>query len=70
MSRRPLTVKPNNMKYGEIAGVGKKISRLVMGVDHPRTEPYAAALFDDFVERGATAWIPRTFTVAVRRRKC
>ena len=56
MSRRPLTVKPNNMKYGEIAGVDKKISRLVMGVDHPKTEPYAAVLFDDFIERGGNCF--------------
>jgi predicted dehydrogenase/aryl-alcohol dehydrogenase-like predicted oxidoreductase len=55
-SRRPLTVKPNNMKYGEIAGVDKKISRLVMGVDHPKTVPYAAVLFDDFIERGGNCF--------------
>ncbi|HHN46608.1 MAG TPA: aldo/keto reductase, partial [Planctomycetes bacterium] len=56
ITRRPLTVKKNNMKYGELEGVGKKISRLVMGVDHPRTVPYAAVLFDDFIERGGNCF--------------
>ncbi|MBN1808985.1 MAG: aldo/keto reductase [Planctomycetes bacterium] len=44
------------MKYGKIPGVGKKISRVLMGVDHPRTVPYAAALFDDFIECGGNAF--------------
>jgi predicted dehydrogenase/aryl-alcohol dehydrogenase-like predicted oxidoreductase len=60
--RRPLAVSPkNNMKYGRIAGLEKKVSRLVMGCDNQFNLPHAAAMFDDFFERGGnvfdTAWI-------------
>lgn len=44
------------MRYGEVAGVGKPISRLVMGVDNQRTMPHAAVMFDDFFERGGTCF--------------
>lgn len=50
-----------NMRYGQVPGLDKPVARLVMGVDHPETLPYAAALFDDYVERGGnafdTAWV-------------
>ncbi len=46
----------NNMKYGELPGVEKKVSRLVMGVDNQRAVPHAAAMFDDFFERGGNAF--------------
>jgi len=46
----------SNMKYGEISGVGKKVSRLVMGVDNQRAMPHAAAMFDDFFERGGNVF--------------
>jgi aryl-alcohol dehydrogenase-like predicted oxidoreductase/predicted dehydrogenase len=57
-----LAVRPGEvMKYGELPGVEKKISRLVMGVDNQREFPHAAAMFDDFFERGGncfdTAWV-------------
>lgn len=60
--KRALVVSPKSvMKYGSIAGVDKKISRLVMGCDNQSTFPHAAAMFDDFLERGGntfdTAWI-------------
>ena len=60
--RRPLAVRPDApMTYGRVAGVEKKISRLVMGVDNQRTMPLAAVMFDDFFERGGnafdTAWV-------------
>jgi aryl-alcohol dehydrogenase-like predicted oxidoreductase len=49
------------MKYGTIAGVNKKLSRLVMGCDNQTNFPHAAAMFDDFYSRGGTtfdtAWI-------------
>ncbi len=49
------------MKYGELPGVEKKISRLVMGVDNQKDPVHAAAMFDDYFERGGncfdTAWI-------------
>ncbi|RIX28479.1 aldo/keto reductase [Amnibacterium setariae] len=62
VSRRPLRVEPDNpMRYGEIPGVGKRMSRLVLGVDNQPDLAHASALFDHFVERGGnafdTAWI-------------
>jgi aryl-alcohol dehydrogenase-like predicted oxidoreductase len=44
------------MTYGEIAGVGKPLSRVVFGVDNQATMPHAAVMFDDFVERGGTVF--------------
>lgn len=44
------------MTYGRVAGVDKQISRLVMGVDNQQTLTHAAAIFDDFVERGGTTF--------------
>ncbi len=62
VDRRPLAVHPaNNMKYGNIAGLEKRVSRLVMGVDNQSNLPQAAVMFDDFFERGGnafdTAWV-------------
>ena len=57
VSGRPLAVRPEQaMPSGEIPGVGKPISRLVMGVDNQRTMPHAAVMFDDFFERGGTCF--------------
>lgn len=54
---RPLAVQaPNRMRYGSIEGVGKPVSRLVMGVDNQRTWPHAAVMLDDFFERGGTCF--------------
>ncbi|WP_020389366.1 aldo/keto reductase [Kribbella catacumbae] len=44
------------MTYGEVPGLGKQVSRLVMGVDNQETLTHAAAMFDDFVERGGTTF--------------
>ncbi len=44
------------MKYGEIRGLDKKVSRIFMGVDNQQTFPHAAVMFDDFVERGGNAF--------------
>lgn len=44
------------MRYGEIPGVGKPVSRLVMGVDNQITLPHATVMFDDFFERGGTTF--------------
>ncbi|MGH2558584.1 MAG: aldo/keto reductase [Thermomicrobiales bacterium] len=53
----PLARRPDHaMRYGEVAGVGKPISRLVLGVDNQRTMPHAAVMFDDFCERGGTCF--------------
>jgi predicted dehydrogenase/aryl-alcohol dehydrogenase-like predicted oxidoreductase len=55
--RRPLAVTPqNNMKYGQIAGVSKPVSRLVMGVDNHTFPPSCAVVWDDFFERGGNCW--------------
>jgi len=57
VAKRPLTVRPrHNMKYGEIPAVGKKISRLFMGVDNQTTIAHATVMFDDFLERGGNAF--------------
>lgn len=54
---RPLARRDDhNMRYGRIPGLDKPVSRLVMGVDHPASMPYAAILFDDFFERGGTCF--------------
>lgn len=44
------------MKYGHVAGIDKPISRLVMGCDNQRTFSHAAAMFDDYWERGGNAF--------------
>jgi predicted dehydrogenase/aryl-alcohol dehydrogenase-like predicted oxidoreductase len=54
--RGPLKVNPNNMLYGQIPNLSKKVSRLVMGCDNQRTMPHAAVMFDDFYERGGTCF--------------
>lgn len=55
--KRPLTVRAGTrMKYGQIAGVEKPISRLVMGVDNQVTWPHTAVMLDDFFERGGNCF--------------
>ncbi|HEU4945584.1 MAG TPA: aldo/keto reductase [Kribbella sp.] len=44
------------MTYGAVPGLDKQVSRLVMGVDNQQTLTHAATMFDDFVERGGTAF--------------
>lgn len=57
VTRRPLTVRPESvMKYGQIEGVSKPISRLVMGADNQRNLSYASVMFDDFFERGGNCF--------------
>jgi len=56
-SRRPLERGDDTiMPYGTIAGVGKKVSRLVMGCDNQMTLGHASVMFDDFYERGGNAF--------------
>ena len=62
VSGRPLRVEPGvAMQYGEIPGVGKRMSRLVMGCDNQPDLAHASAIFDHFVEQGGnafdTAWL-------------
>jgi predicted dehydrogenase/aryl-alcohol dehydrogenase-like predicted oxidoreductase len=55
--RRPLARRSDHqMRYAEIPGVGKPVSRLVMGVDNQTNLPHATVMFDDFVERGGTTF--------------
>jgi len=57
VSGRPLAVQPDApMTYGEIPGVGKRLSRLVMGVDNQPDLAHASALFDLFVEQGGNVF--------------
>ena len=57
VSGRPLAVGPAaSMPYGEIPGVGKRMSRLVMGCDNQPDLAHASALFDHFVEHGGNAF--------------
>lgn len=61
VSGETLSVKPNSMKYLEIPGVGKKMSRIVMGCDNQRTLAHMTIMNDDFFEKGGnafdTAWL-------------
>lgn len=57
VSGRPLAAEPGApMRYGEIPGLGKRMSRLVMGCDNQPDLAHAAALFDHFVTQGGTAF--------------
>ncbi|OIH93122.1 MULTISPECIES: aldo/keto reductase [unclassified Curtobacterium] len=63
VSGRPLTVAAhepdragNPMRYGEVPGVGKQLSRLVMGVDNQPDLAHASAIFDLFVEQGGNVF--------------
>ncbi|WP_112237034.1 aldo/keto reductase [Kribbella monticola] len=54
---RPLAKRADApMTYGEVPGLAKPVSRLVMGVDNQPTLPHAAMIFDDFFERGGTTF--------------
>jgi len=62
IARRPLRRRESApMTYAPISGVAIPISRLVMGCDNQPTMPHAAAMWDDFFERGGntfdTAWL-------------
>lgn len=57
VSGRPLSVASDTpMLFGEIPGVGKRMSRLVIGVDNQPDLAHASAIFDAFVEQGGTAF--------------
>ncbi|QNE17608.1 oxidoreductase [Kribbella qitaiheensis] len=54
---RPLAKRADApMTYGQVPGLAKPVSRLVMGVDNQPTLPHAAMIFDDFFERGGTTF--------------
>lgn len=55
--RRPLRRRTEGLiPAGAIAGLAKPVSRLVMGCDNQTTLPHAAAMWDDFFERGGNAF--------------
>ncbi|GAA2752827.1 aldo/keto reductase [Amnibacterium kyonggiense] len=57
VSGKPLTVAADApMRYGEIPGLGKRMSRLVLGVDNQPDLAHASAIFDHFMERGGNAF--------------
>ncbi|WP_423920895.1 aldo/keto reductase [Frigoribacterium sp. 2-23] len=57
VSGRPLSVASDApMIYGEIPGVGKRVSRLVMGVDNQPDLAHASAMFDHFIEQGGNTF--------------
>ena len=57
VSRRPLVKKPAaSVGYARISGCDLDISRVVLGCDNQRTMPHAAAILDDFFERGGNAF--------------
>src|SRR5690606_213874 len=44
------------MIYGQVPGVSKKVSRLVMGVDNQPHMAHGAVMFDDFFELGGNTF--------------
>ena len=55
--RRPLARRPGQrMQYGKVPGVGKPISRLVMGVDNQKQMAHTAVMFDDYFEQGGNSF--------------
>ncbi|MCC6239211.1 MAG: aldo/keto reductase [Phycisphaerales bacterium] len=54
---QPLNVAPqNNMRYGQVPHLEKRISRLIMGCDNQPSLPHAAVMFDDWFERGGNTF--------------
>ncbi|EFH82207.1 aldo/keto reductase [Ktedonobacter racemifer] len=57
VSQRPLRVRSDaSMKYGNLPGVEKPVSRLVMGVDNQTEWPHASVMLDDYFERGGNCF--------------
>ncbi|HUX50343.1 MAG TPA: aldo/keto reductase [Spirochaetia bacterium] len=44
------------MKYGTIPGLGKQVSKMIMGCDNQRSFAHGAAMWDDWYERGGNAF--------------
>lgn len=56
-TRRPLAKRADApMRYGRVDGIALPVARLLMGCDNQRTMPHAAAMWDDYVERGGNAF--------------
>ena len=53
IARRPLKKRPDApMIYAEVPGIKLPVARFVMGCDNQKTMPHAAAMWDDYFERG------------------
>lgn len=53
---RPLSVRRRAMRHGAVTGVGKPVSRLVMGCDNQTTPQHAAVMFDHYFECGGNTF--------------
>ena len=53
---RPLNTANTTMPRDTIPGVGKSLSRVVMGCDNQPNLPHAAAMFDHFIEEGGNVF--------------
>jgi predicted dehydrogenase/aryl-alcohol dehydrogenase-like predicted oxidoreductase len=54
---RPLKVKsPGRIPHGQVAGLKRSVSRLVMGVDNQQFSPQARAMFDAYFEYGGNCF--------------
>ena len=53
---RPLAVRRRAIKYGEVSGLGKPVSRLVMGCDNQPSPKHAAVMFDQYYEYGGNTF--------------
>jgi predicted dehydrogenase/aryl-alcohol dehydrogenase-like predicted oxidoreductase len=59
VSERPLVYgrkAQSKMRFGELKGVQKPMSRLILGVDNQPSIAYASVMFDDFFERGGNVF--------------
>ena len=53
---RPLAVRRQAMQYGEVAGMEKPVSRLVLGCDNQPSGKHAAVMFDNYFEYGGNTF--------------
>ena len=53
---RPLAIRRRAMRYGEVSGLDKPVSRLVMGCDNQPSPKHAAVMFDHYYEYGGNTF--------------
>ena len=53
---RPLTVRREVMQHGNVAGLDKPVSRLVLGCDNQPSGKHAAVMFDNYFEYGGNTF--------------
>ena len=65
VAKRPLLRRAEQrMRYGQMPGIDKHISRLVLGCDNQSNYAHAAAIFDGFLSRVETVSTLRGYTTA------